>query len=159
MTIQSLRYKGDVLHPETLDRREPLIIWGKKTAQIRSSGNLLDLGLKLLHVTTNHTVDLFAILEQHKGRHSVNAQLPRNTLQLVHVHLDKTDVLVLFAQLADNGSNGLARATPGCEEVDDDGAGGGEGFEDDLAVERKLEPSLLVTTPKVSYLSISVTFP
>jgi hypothetical protein len=80
-------------------------------------------------------------------------------LQLVHVHLDKTNVLVLLAQLADNGGNGLAGSTPGCEEVNDDGAGGGEGFEDDLAVGWLLELNLLSAESSTTYLSISVTFP
>lgn len=41
---------------------------------------------------------------------------------------------MLLAQLANNGGNGLARTTPSRIEVDDDGTGGDEGFEDDLAV-------------------------
>jgi hypothetical protein len=67
--------------------------------------------------------------------------------------------LVLLAQLADNGGDGLAGSTPGCEEVNDDGAGGGEGFEDDLAVGQILEFNLLSAEASTTYLSISATFP
>ena len=98
--------------------------------------NCLNLRLEFLHVAANNAVHLFAVLENDKGGHSVHAMLPRNTLQLVHIHLDKTNVLVLLAQFANDGSDGLAGSTPGCEEVNDDGAGGSEGFEDDLARRR-----------------------
>lgn len=100
----------------------------------RLCGNLLDLGLQLLHITADNATCFGAILEQHKGGHGVHAQFPRNTLQLVHVDLEETDVLVLLAQLTDDRGNGLARTTPSSIEVDDDGTGGDEGFEDDLAV-------------------------
>lgn len=66
---------------------------------------------------------------------------------------------MLFTQLADNGSDSFAGSTPGCEEVDDDGAGGDEGFEDDLAVGWELALRSLSATTSISYLSISVTFP
>lgn len=120
--------------------------------------NRLNLCLKFLHVTANNAIHLLAVLENDKGGHSVHAQFPRNTLQLVHIHLDKTNVFVLLAHFADNGSDGLAGSTPGCEEVNDDGAGGSEGFEDDLAG-RRLGWNKLRAESRVTYLSISVTFP
>lgn len=96
--------------------------------------DLLDLSLQLLHVAANNTARFLTILEQHKGGHGIHAQFPRNTLQLIHVHREETHILMLLAQLADNRGNGLARTTPSRIEVDDDGTGGDEGFEDDLAV-------------------------
>lgn len=42
----------------------------------------------------------------------------------VDVDLIELDVCVLGAQLLDGGSDGLAGAAPGGEEVDDDGVGG-----------------------------------
>lgn len=125
----------------------------------RLCGDLLNLRLEFLHVTANDAVDLLAILEHHEGGHSVHAQFLSDTLQLVDIDLNKTNVCVLLAQLADNGSYGLAWSTPGCEEVDDDGAGGGEGFEDDLAIGRILVLNIPSTEPRMTYLSISVTFP
>jgi hypothetical protein len=116
------------------------------------------LGLELLHISTNNTVNLFAILEYHKGGHGVHAQLLGYSLQLVDIDLDEPNVLVLLAELADNGGNGLAGTTPRSEEVDDDGAGGGKSFEDDGAVGPGSEHST-ESASMLSYLSISVTFP
>jgi hypothetical protein len=65
----------------------------------------------------------------------------------------------LLAELSDDGGNGLAGTTPRSEEVDDDGAGGGEGFEDDGAVGRMLELDINCAEDMFSYLSISETFP
>lgn len=121
--------------------------------------DFLNLGLELLHITTNNAVDLLAILEHHKCGHSVDAQFTGDTLQLVHIHLEETNIFVLLAELADNRGDGLARSTPGCEEVNDDGAGGDEGFEDDLAVGWILESKVLSAELRMTYLSISVTFP
>ena len=117
------------------------------------------MGLELLHVSTTNTLNLLAILENHKGGHGVHAQVLCHGLQLVHVHLDKPNVWVLLAELSDDGGNGLAGTTPRSEEVDDDGAGGGEGFEDDGAVGRMLELDINCAEDMFSYLSISETFP
>ena len=134
--------------------------------------NPLDPLLQLLHITPDNSVlQSLPILEQHKSRHSAHLQLRRNRLQLIHVNLDEAHIGVSFAELADNGSNGLAGPAPGGEEVDDDWAGGCQGFEDDGAVQCialavgflsllvEFPPGLSEGAKESAYLSTSMTLP
>lgn len=108
---------------------------------------------------------LLAILQEHKGRHSSNIVLLRNATHLININLNEAHIGVLLAQLADLRRNGLAGTAPGSVEVDDSGAGGSEGFEDDIAVcGRAVRLGLRIDLGWVSregfpYLSTLTTFP
>lgn len=105
-----------------------------RACRSRLGRNLLDLSFQLLHIATDNSSNLLAILEQYEGGHSVNAVFNRSTLQLIHIHRNKTNIQELFTELAESGSDSLAGSTPGRKKVDNDETGGDEGFEDDLAV-------------------------
>lgn len=96
---------------------------------------LLQPVINRLEVPTPDPVHFLSILEHDKSGHGSNVELPSYTLHLIHIHLEESHILVLFAELADLGSNGLAGAAPGRVEVDKNGAGGDEGFEDHLAID------------------------
>ena len=70
--------------------------------------------------TTNH-LDNLAVLEDEEGGHGGDSVVGSNLRQLVDVDLVELDALVLLAQLLKVGGDSLARATPGCEEIDEDG--------------------------------------
>ena len=90
------------------------------------SRNALNPLLQLLHIPAhNALLQGLSILKQHERRHRAHLQLLRHGAHLVHVHLNEAHVGVRFAEFADDRRNGLAGTAPGCEEVDDDGAGGG----------------------------------
>lgn len=97
--------------------------------------NLLDSILQSPNVCASNAIrKLFAILEQYKGWHSSHAQIARNLLLLVDIHLEKAHICIGFAKFADFGSNSFARAAPCGEEIDDNGTGGGQFFECLLAI-------------------------
>lgn len=77
---------------------------------------------------------------------------------LIHIDLDEAHIGVGFAELADVGSDLLAGAAPGGEEVDDDGAGRGEGLEDDGTIDA-LSAMAVQNAGTATYLSTSTTLP
>lgn len=96
------------------------------------SRNTLNHLLQLPHIPTNNPLlQRLPILIQHKRRHRPDIHLLRHRAHLVDIDLDESHIGIRLAQLPNNRSNGLAGTAPGGEEVDDDGAGGGEGFVDD----------------------------
>lgn len=100
------------------------------------SSNALNSVLQLLHIPAhNPLIEGFTILKQDEGRHSADLQFLSDRADLIDVDLQELDVCVGLAELADDGGDGLAGAAPGGEEVDDDGAGGSQGFEDDGVVD------------------------
>ena len=86
-------------------------------------------------------VDLLAILEEEESGHGGDAVFLGDFGKLVNIDLVELDRGGSFADLLNDGSDGLARTTPGGEEVDDDGF---------LAVLHKLLP-FLVTSHRVSH--------
>lgn len=83
---------------------------------------------------TNPLPSFLPILQKRKGRHGSHAKVLGHLSHLIDIDLDESHIGVLLAELADFRGNGLAGTAPGGIEVDDDGAGGCEGFKDDLAV-------------------------
>lgn len=100
------------------------------------SRNSLNTSLQSPNISTPNPLlsNLLAILQEHKGRHSSNIVLLRNGTHLIHINLNEAHIGVLLAQLADLRRNSLAGTAPGRVEVDNSGAGGSEGLEDDIAV-------------------------
>lgn len=88
----------------------------------QSSRDSLDTSLQRPKVGTTNALHLLTILHQDEGWHSSDIELGSHTTQLINIDLDEANVLVLLAQLADLGSNGAARTTPGGIEVDNGGA-------------------------------------
>jgi hypothetical protein len=84
----------------------------------------------------------------------------RYRASLVDIDLNEFHVGIGFAELSDDWSDGLARAAPGSEEIDDDGAGGDEGFEDDGAEWKDLSNVFIgMGSEGEAHLSTWVTFP
>lgn len=121
--------------------------------------NGLDLILQLLQIATdNSLLPLLTVLEEHKGRHGSHLHLLGDGADLIHIDLDEAHIGVGFAELADVGSDLLAGAAPGGEEVDDDGAGRGEGLEDDGTIDA-LSAMAVQNAGTATYLSTSTTLP
>lgn len=95
---------------------------------------LLQPVINRLEVRTPDPVHFLSILQHDKGGHGSDVELLSHTPHLIHIDLQESHILVLLAELADLGGNGLAGATPGRVEVDENGTGGDEGLEDHLAV-------------------------
>jgi hypothetical protein len=84
----------------------------------------------------------------------------RYRASLVDIDLDEFHVGVGFAELSDHRSDGLAGTAPGSEEVDDDGPGGDEGFEDDGAGSEDVSGVFIgMGSEGEAHLSTWVTFP
>lgn len=95
----------------------------------------MDTRLQSTDICTTHALaNLLAILQEDKGGHGSNLELRRHLAQLINVDLDKAHILVFLAQLADLGSHRAAGPTPGCIEVHNGGAFGGECLENGEAV-------------------------
>ncbi len=131
---------------------------------------LLQPVINRLEVRTPDPVHFLSILQHDKGGHGSDVELLSHTPHFIHIDLEESHILVLFAELADLGSNGLAGAAPGRVEVDENGAGGYEGFEDHLAVDasrcqytgalKHQWITLILSIPRLStYLSMLDTFP
>lgn len=98
--------------------------------------NFFDSILQGLHVSAHNRLSMeLAILEHNERRHSPHFHILCDLTVLIDVHLNEAYVLVGFTKLSDDGRDGLAGTAPGSEEVNDDGAGRGEGLEDDRAIE------------------------
>lgn len=70
-------------------------------------------------VRPNDLLDLLAILEEYKCWHSSHFQLCSNLGMLVDIDFVEACASVFVRQFDDLGGNDLARATPGCEGIND----------------------------------------
>lgn len=82
---------------------------------------LLDPSLQRTRISSHNITLLLPTLVQQECGHSADANVRRRLRQLVDVDLVELGLRVLETQLSDFGSDGLARAAPGREAVDDDG--------------------------------------
>ena len=84
---------------------------------------MLNSGLQSIRVSPDNVLALqtLAVLVQQESRHGANAYFGSRADQLVNVDLVEFDIRVFLAEFRDLGRDGLARAAPGGEAVDDDG--------------------------------------
>lgn len=92
----------------------------------------------------NIPLNAFSILKQEERRHSAHAQIRRRVGQVVDVDLVELDRGVLGGELGDLRGDGLARAAPGGEAVDDDGVFGVDDFFFKFGVAVSLSVGVLV---------------
>ena len=80
-----------------------------------------------LRIRTHNLLHLLTPLKQQESRHSPNAQLLRNIRHLIYINLVELDraVFRVVGPLDDLRRDGLARAAPGGETVEEDEVGGG----------------------------------
>lgn len=105
--------------------------------RILLSRDRLNTSLQSPDIRTPHPLaNLLAILEENKRRHGSHIVLLRHLTHLIDIDLDEPHILVFLTELADLRRNSLAGTTPGRVEVDDRGAGGDQGLEDDRAMQR-----------------------
>lgn len=82
--------------------------------------NFLDTSRQLHGISPNHLRNFLPTLEQHESRHGTHAQLGRRRGQLVDVDLVELGLREVLAELGNLGRDGLARAAPRREAVEDD---------------------------------------
>jgi len=80
---------------------------------------LLDGSLQSGRVGTDDLGDSVSVLEEQEGRHGSDAKFLGDVGDFIHVDLVEFGARELLAVLLDDGGDGLARAAPGGEAVND----------------------------------------